>query len=115
MVNIFEILGLNCGYIGGPTWRSLLGEEQRQEALSVVLGVGRESGDVDEGGRDVDVAPERVDARARPDARTPGQKGDVHVALVRVLTKVVGFRLEFLLSQKFRLLLQNLLKFLKHT
>ena len=50
-----------------------------------MLGVGRESGNVDEGGRDVDVAPERVDARARPDARTPGQKGDVHVALVGVL------------------------------
>ena len=63
----------------------MLREEQRQQALSVVLGVGRESGNVDEGGRDVDVAPERVDARARPDARTPGQKGDVHVALVGVL------------------------------
>ena len=92
------MLGLNCGYIGWSTWRSLLGEEQRQEAGAVVLWVWREAGDVDEGGRDVDVGAEGVDARARLDARAPRQERDVHVALVRVLTKVVGFRLEFKLG-----------------
>ena len=86
-------------YIGWPTWRSLLGEEQRQEARSVVLWVGREAGDVDEGGRDVDVGAEGVDARARLDARATRQERDVHVALVRVLTNGVGFRLEFKLGE----------------
>ena len=64
-----------------------------------MLGVGRESGDVDEGGRDVDVGAEGVDARARLDARATRQERDVHVALVGVLAKVVGFWHEFKLGK----------------